>query len=302
MSISMPRPRFEYIPINKIELRPGEFNVRRRDIDKEVDELAVNIKSYGILQPIIVNKVGEKYIPIAGQRRVKAAQKAGLKEIPAIVYENLDQRLAIEISLSETIHRVDVGDADLMDAVTLLYEKYGNFKAVAQLLGRSEDWVRKYVKMEMKLPEEVKRDRELGTEIKATIADIITKAGSALGEDKAKELALKAAEEIKKEKLKTEDAKRLVKSIIKVASEKPKASMEEIIKDAKILYEKEKAREKEEKRAEELAGPGAIIVKLPEDAHKALEEASKVKMRDKAEVAADYIITGLYRDGFLKRA
>jgi ParB family chromosome partitioning protein len=302
MSVPTTKPRFGYIPIDKIELRPGVYNVRSRDIEKEVDELATNIKQYGILQPIIVNKIDDKYIPIAGQRRFLAAQKAGLKEVPAIIYENLDRRRAIEISLSETIHRVEVTDVDLMDAVTTLYEQYGNVKAVAQFLGKSEDWVRKYIKMEMKLPEPIKIDRELGREIKAAIADIPTKTGSVLGEDKAKELTLKVADEIKKEKLKTDDAKRLIKSIIKVASEKRDANIEEIIKAAKVLYEKEKAREEEEKKAEKLAGPGAIIVKLPEDAYKALEEASKVKMKDKAEVAADYIVTGLYRDGFLKRA
>ena len=296
------KPRYEFIPIDKIELKPGEYNVRRRDIEKEVDELAANIKQYGILQPIIVNKIDDKYVPVAGQRRALAAQKAGLKEVPAIIYENMDKRQAIEISLSETIHRVEVRDVDLMDAVTSLYEQYGSVKAVAQLLGKSESWVRKYLKMEEKLPDEVKKDEKLGIETKATLADLSAKATSALGEDKAKELIIKVAEEIKKGGLKTEDARRLAKAVAEATSKAPAKSVEEIIKVAKSLYEKEQARKEEEKKAQELAGPGALIVKLPEDAHKALEEASKVKMRAKEDVATEYIIDGLYRDGYLKRA
>ncbi len=299
--MSLPKPRFEFIPIDKVELRPGEFNVRRRDIEREVDELAENIKNLGILQPIIVNKIGDKYIPIAGQRRYLAAVKAGLKEIPAFVYENLDRRRAIEISLSETIHRVDVGDADLTDAVAALYEIYGNVKAVAQLLGRSERWVRERIKMLIP-PPEVRIDKELPIETKVALADIPVKTSDVLGEEKAKKLTLRAAEEIKKENLKVKDAKGLIKSIIRVANEDPKKDVEEIVKAAKVLYESERRKEEEEKKAEEIAGPGSIIVKLPEDAYKALEEASRVKMKDKTEVAVDYIITGLWRDGFLKRA
>jgi ParB family chromosome partitioning protein len=299
--MSLPKPRFEFIPIDKVELRPGEFNVRRRDIEREVDELAENIKNFGILQPIIVNKIGDKYIPIAGQRRYLAAVKAGLKEIPAFVYENLDRRRAIEISLSETIHRVDVGDADLTDAVAALYEIYGNVKAVAQLLGRSERWVRERIKMLIP-PPEVRIDKELPIETKVALADIPVKTSDILGEEKAKKLTLRAAEEIKKENLKVKDAKGLIKSIIRVANEDPKKDVEEIVKAAKVLYESERRKEEEEKKAEEIAGPGSIIVKLPEDAYKALEEASRVKMKDKTEVAVDYIITGLWRDGFLKRA
>jgi ParB family chromosome partitioning protein len=299
--MSLPKPRFEFIPIDKVELRPGEFNVRRRDIEREVDELAENIKNFGILQPIIVNKIGDKYIPIAGQRRYLAAVKAGLKEIPAFVYENLDRRRAIEISLSETIHRVDVGDADLTDAVAALYEIYGNVKAVAQLLGRSERWVRERIKMLIP-PPEVRIDKELPIETKVALADIPVKTSDILGEEKAKKLTLRAAEEIKKENLKVKDAKGLIKSIIRVANEDPKKDVEEIVKAAKLLYESERRKEEEEKKAEEIAGPGSIIVKLPEDAYKALEEASRVKMKDKTEVAVDYIITGLWRDGFLKRA
>lgn len=302
--MSTPKPRLEYIPVDDrvVELKPGEFNVRRSGYDREVEELANNIKKIGILQPIIVNKVGNKYIVIAGQRRYLAAKKAGLKEIPAIVYENLDRRQAIEISLSEAIHRVDVGDADLMDAVTFLYGVYGKVSAVAQILGKSEQWVSKYLKMEKVLPEEVKKDKDIGVETKSALADLGRKVSDTLGEEKANELILKTAKEIKEKGIKGGDAKKLIKAVEKVALEKPKNNVEEIIKTAEQLFEKEKAREKEEKEKKPLLEPNTIIIKLPPDTYEALDKASRVKMKDKEEVAVEYITIGLYRDGFLERA
>ncbi len=296
--MSLLEPHFELIPVDKVELRPGEFNVRRQAIEREVDQLAENVKRYGVLQPIIVNKVDDKYIVIAGQRRYLAAKRVGIKKIPAIVYEKLDKRQAIEISLSETIHRVDVGDADLMEAVTLLYEVYGNIKAVAEILGRSTTWVRKYIKMDKWLPDEVKKDPEIPTEAKVVIADIVKGTVDTLGREKSEELALRVAKEIKEKGLNVSDAKRLAKAIERVAIKKPEGDVEDIVRSAEVLVEKEKAREREEKEVE----PNTIILKLPDDVYEALGKASKVKMRDKEEVAMEYITMGLYRDGFLERA
>jgi ParB family chromosome partitioning protein len=296
--MSLLEPHFELIPVDKVELRPGEFNVRRQAIEREVDQLAENVKRYGVLQPIIVNKVDDKYIVIAGQRRYLAAKRVGIKKIPAIVYEKLDKRQAIEISLSETIHRVDVGDADLMEAVTLLYEVYGNIKAVAEILGRSTTWVRKYIKMDKWLPDEVKKDPEIPTEAKVVIADIVKGTVDTLGREKSEELALRVAKEIKEKGLNVSDAKRLAKAIERVAIKKPESDVEDIVRSAEVLVEKEKAREREEKEVE----PNTIILKLPDDVYEALGKASKVKMRDKEEVAMEYITMGLYRDGFLERA
>jgi ParB family chromosome partitioning protein len=301
--MSTPKPRLEYIPVDDrvVELKPGEFNVRRSGYDREIEELASNIKKIGILQPIIVNKVGNKYVVIAGQRRYLAAKKAGFKEIPAIVYENLDRRQAIEISLSEAIHRLDVGDADLMEAVTFLHEVYGKTSAVAQILGKSEQWVRKYLKMEEVLPEEVKRDKAISIETKSALADLGKKVIDTLGKEKTDELIIKTAEEIKEKGVKSSDAKKLIKAVEKVAFEKPKSNVEEIIKIAEQLFEKEKAREKEE-RERPPPEPNTIIIKLPPDTYEALDKASRVKMKDKEEVAVEYITIGLYRDGFLERA
>jgi len=294
------KPTFGFIPIDKIEYRPGEYNIRsREDIVKELDEMIENVKIYGILQPIIVNKIGDKYIPIAGQRRVEAAKRAGLKEIPAIIYENLSPIECIKLSLSETIFRRDVGEADLMEAVTRLYREYGSYKAVAQILGKSETWVRKYIKIDIVLPDEIKRDEKLGVEHKATIADVIKRTSEIIGENKAHEIAHLMAEKIKTEGLTSKDVKDLAKEVIKAAREESKKSAQEIIEAGVRSYLKEKERVEREKKITELFGPHSIVVMLDPKEDEALTKASTNKGRGKEEVARDYIIEGLRREGYL---
>jgi len=80
----------------------------RREFDKEaLQSLANSIKSYGVLQPIILRKIGAGYQIVAGERRWRATKEAGLKEIPAIVRE-IEQLKASEIALIENIQREDL--------------------------------------------------------------------------------------------------------------------------------------------------------------------------------------------------
>jgi ParB family chromosome partitioning protein len=299
--MSLPKPLFGSIPIDKIEYRPREYNIRsREDITKDLDEMVENVKMYGVLQPIIVNKIGDKYIPIAGQRRVEAAKKAGLKEVPALIYENLPQTDCIKMSLSETLFRKDVGEADMMEAVTFLYHQYNrNYKAVAQLIGKSESWVRKYVKMEEKLPEDIKRDEELKTDIKSTIADIVTKIADVVGDEKAHEVARQYAQKVKAEDMKVTEAKELAKQVIKAAREGPRRDAKEIVEAGIRGFLKERERIESEKKAMEQFGPHVIIVRLDERTDEALTKAAQVKGRDKSDVAAEYVIDGLHREGYL---
>lgn len=72
-----------------------------------LEELAANIKEYGILEPIIVKPIEERFEVIVGERRVRAAAMAGLKEVPAII-RNLTDQQADEIRLIENIHSLEV--------------------------------------------------------------------------------------------------------------------------------------------------------------------------------------------------
>ena len=91
-------------------LRPNPRNPRKRFDDAELDELAASIKERGMIQPVVVRAipgVADAYEIIAGERRWRAAQRAGLHEIPVIVVEAGD-REALEIAIVENVQRADL--------------------------------------------------------------------------------------------------------------------------------------------------------------------------------------------------
>ena len=94
-----------YIPIDL--LYPNEYQPRKNFDDKELKDLAVSIKQYGILNPILVRKVNDKYEIIAGERRYRAAKMVGLKEIPVIIKQITTSELA-EIALIENLQRSEL--------------------------------------------------------------------------------------------------------------------------------------------------------------------------------------------------
>ncbi len=107
------------IPIDKIQ--PNPFQPRESFEKESLKELADSIKDASIIQPIIVRLYGEGYQIIAGERRWKAAQMAGLKEIPCIVKETREERVLLE-SLIENLHRKDLTDTERENAVHELWE------------------------------------------------------------------------------------------------------------------------------------------------------------------------------------
>ena len=97
----------------------------RKEFDKEsLSELANSIKQYGILQPIIVQKNGDMYEIIAGERRWRAAKEAGLTEVPVIV-RDYDKQKVMEISIIENIQREDLNPIEEAMAYQSLMEEYG---------------------------------------------------------------------------------------------------------------------------------------------------------------------------------
>ena len=86
---------------------PNRFQPRKNFDEEALDELADSIRQHGIIQPLVLRKLGDSYEIIAGERRYKAAQKVSLKEVPAIVME-LDDTSSAEIALVENIQRKDL--------------------------------------------------------------------------------------------------------------------------------------------------------------------------------------------------
>jgi ParB/RepB/Spo0J family partition protein len=117
------------IPIGSVV--PNPFQPRTRFEDESLYDLAESFKKRGVLEPIIVREHGNSYQIIAGERRWRAAQIAGLKEIPSLIREVPEEEVIIE-SLVENIHRKDLADVERENAIHELWAK-GRFRASSEI-------------------------------------------------------------------------------------------------------------------------------------------------------------------------
>lgn len=110
--------------------------------DDTIDELAESIKRFGVIQPLlVVDKENGEYTLIAGERRLRAAKKAGLDEVPIIIKEADEQTIA-ELSLIENIQREDLGAVEEAHAYQQLMDNYGYTQAqVSEKIGKSRSYV-----------------------------------------------------------------------------------------------------------------------------------------------------------------
>ncbi|HGG61003.1 MAG TPA: ParB/RepB/Spo0J family partition protein [Gammaproteobacteria bacterium] len=123
------------IPVDQIQR--GPYQPRRHFEQDRLEELAESIKAQGIVQPIVVRPVGPGYELIAGERRWRAAQIAGLEQIPAVVKEIPDQAVAA-MSLIENIQREDLNPLEESEALHRLIEEFGlTHQGAADAVGRS---------------------------------------------------------------------------------------------------------------------------------------------------------------------
>jgi ParB family chromosome partitioning protein len=125
-------------------LRPNPRNPRKRFDDTELDELAASIKERGVIQPVVVRpipRVADAYEIIAGERRWRAAQRAGRHDIPVIVVEAGD-REALEIAIVENVQRADLNALEEAAGYAQLGADYGySHGDIARVVGKSRSHV-----------------------------------------------------------------------------------------------------------------------------------------------------------------
>ncbi|HEY1722609.1 MAG TPA: ParB/RepB/Spo0J family partition protein [Magnetospirillaceae bacterium] len=146
-----------------ISLKPGKFQPRRHFDEAAIKGLAESLKNQGMLQPILVRKLGasETYEIIAGERRWRAAQAAGLHEVPVLV-RTLTDAEALEIALVENLQREDLNAIEEAEAYRRLMDEFGHTQeALAQHLGKSRSHVANTLRL-LVLPDEVKAMLEQG--------------------------------------------------------------------------------------------------------------------------------------------
>ena len=126
-----------------------------------LDELAQSIREQGVLQPILLRRSGEGYVLIAGERRWRAAQRAGLHEIPALV-KDLGEAAAFAVALVENLQREDLTPLEEAEGYRRLIDEYGlTQEDLAQRLGRERSTIANILRL-LKLPEEVRGELATG--------------------------------------------------------------------------------------------------------------------------------------------
>ena len=169
-------------------LQPGKYQPRQTMDPERLEELASSIKAQGLVQPVVVRAIGPgRYELIAGERRWRAAQKAGLSEIPALVKVVADQAV-VAMALVENIQREDLSPLEEAQALALLIEEFKlTHQQAADAVGRSRAAVSNLLRM-LELPAEIKRllnDRKLDMGHARALATLPEKRAVALAREAA---------------------------------------------------------------------------------------------------------------------
>lgn len=142
--------RVQKIQLTDIKADP---NQPRQVFDKSsIDELAQSVKRYGVLQPIVVTQKSDTYYIVAGERRYRAAKKAGLTHIPVLV-RSLEELEKLEISLVENVQRVDLNPVEQAISIVRLHEQFNvTYQEIAQRLGKAHTTIINIVRL-LQLPD-----------------------------------------------------------------------------------------------------------------------------------------------------
>ena len=145
--------RVQYIPLGRIRPNPQQ---PRRSFDEEgLAELAASIRSCGILQPLTVRRAGDGYELVAGERRLRAARIAGLREVPCLVAQVGEEDSAL-LALMENLQRRDLDCWEEAQAIARLISRYGlSQEEAARRLGRPQPTVANKLRL-LRLPEDVR--------------------------------------------------------------------------------------------------------------------------------------------------
>ena len=261
------------IKIEDIEL--SDKNVRHNNPLKDLDELAASIKKHGLLQPVVMlGRYGQPpYDLIAGQRRFLAhKQILNKKTIKAVFVGNLTKNQAVLRSLVENVQRVELDHADTAKAITNLYISFRKNERKVQIeTGLSIRKVRDYIHIEEQASRKMKHKLRKGT---VTPADVKRALRAAQGTIKKAEELLDLMEQYPLTKYQK-------KRVIEYGKKHKRASAKKIIKEARRPRVEQK-----------------IMISLPEEVRKGLEQATKDFSMEPEEIVAEVLEKWLSDQGY----
>ncbi len=210
--------------VNIALVEPNKNQPRKNFKKEELEELSASIRQYGILQPLIVKKNGKKYEIIAGERRWRAANQAGLKEVPVVI-RDYDKQKTMEISIIENIQRSDLNAIEEALAFKSLIDEFGLTQEELSLrVSKNRATIANSIRL-LKLDEEVQGFLIEG-KLSAGHARVLLAV-----EDR--EIQKKLAKDIIDANLSVREVEKLIKSLAKPARKKPEKEEE---RDLSIFF------------------------------------------------------------------
>jgi ParB/RepB/Spo0J family partition protein len=257
------------------DIRLSNLNVRRTNVEKDLDELAASIKRRGLLQPVILLGTygSPPYKLIAGQRRFLAHQKLKRPSIAAVFAGDLDDTDATLLSLVENLQAVDLNHADSAKAITSLYEAYDkDEQKVQKETGLSLRRIRDYLTIESQASPKMKQKLRKGD---VTPSDVKRALRAAQGN-------ITKAERLLDLMSTCELTKHQKKRIIEYGEAHQAASADKILEEAR------------RPRVEQ-----SIVVSLPDDLRKGLEKATRQLELEADDILMEIIHDWLSKQGFI---
>jgi ParB family chromosome partitioning protein len=201
------------------ELRPHDNQPRKTFDDDKLIELAASVKEKGIIQPLVVRRVADYYQIIAGERRWRAAQKAGLDKVPVVI-QDVSEDWALEMALIENVQREDLNPLEEAEAYQYLITSFDlSQEEVAKRVGKERPTVANALRL-LKLPGTIRGDLNEGRLSMGHARALLALVNE---EDMAE-----AAQQVISKKLSVRDTEKLVKKIKNFGVSAPKTVKNEI--------------------------------------------------------------------------
>lgn len=226
----------EMIEIDVDLIEPNNFQPRTTFNDERLEELAQSIRVNGIIQPLLVRSINNgKYQLIAGERRWRAAQRAGLIRVPCLLKEISDDKM-LELALIENIQRQELNAIEEAHAYKKLIDTFGlTQEVVAQRVGRDRTFITNYLRL-LRLPEDI---QQLVEASKLSMGH----ARALLGVDDA-DIQRKVAKTIIDKGWSVRETERIVKNLIENDSQSSSVSRIHPKADANLKFAEDKLRRK----------------------------------------------------------
>jgi ParB family chromosome partitioning protein len=199
-------------------LRPNRLQPRSRFDEEAIAELAESIRTQGVVQPLVVTQKEEGWTIIAGERRWRAARRAGLEEVPVVVRSVADDRELLELALVENLQRSDLNPLEEAEAYAALQGKFGlSQEEVAARVGKARTTVTNSLRL-LRLPEEVRELLREGSLTPGQARPLLALAGA--------EEQIRLAERAVREGLSARDLERLTAPRERPSAKKPDRPVE----------------------------------------------------------------------------